>query len=89
MSKAGEKPAGKNAPASPHQLENQFLPAWTDPVAGLSTFSAGICTENLYGDGHRLLVADEDGTLKVRYAAHDKRVSNGLKLASSVFSSLP
>ena len=40
--------------------------AWNDPVAGVSSFSAGICTVNLYGDGHRLLVADEDGTLKVR-----------------------
>lgn len=55
-----------DAKDGPKHLENQFLPAWIDPVAGLSTFSAGICTESLYGDGYRLLVADEDGMLKVR-----------------------
>jgi hypothetical protein len=61
MSESEQKPAA----AAPRHLENQFLAAWSDPVAGVSSFSAGICTENLYGDGHRLLVADEDGTLKV------------------------
>lgn len=60
---------------APRRLENQFLPAWTDPVAGVSAFSTGICTENLYGDGHRLLVADEDGTLKVRVMKEHKIVS--------------
>lgn len=69
MSQAGDTSAGKGPSTGkkvPQQLENQFLTAWNDPVAGVSSFSAGICTVNLYGDGHRLLVADEDGTLKVR-----------------------
>ena len=68
MSREADSSAAKRSTTgkkAQQQLDNKFLTAWNDPVAGVSCFSAGICTENLYGDGHRLLVADEDGTLKV------------------------
>lgn len=47
-------------------LENQFLAAWTDSVAGVTCFSNSILTEDLFGDGHRLLIAGEDSQLKAR-----------------------
>jgi hypothetical protein len=58
-------PEGDAPAASMSHLDSQFLPAWTDRVAGVNAFSASLLTENLYGDGHRLIVADEDGKLKV------------------------
>eukprot|EP00892_Ulva_mutabilis_P006281 jgi/Ulvmu1/4024/UM189_0008.1 len=46
-------------------LENQFLAAWTDSVAGVSCFSNSITTEDLFEDGYRLVIAGEDSHLKV------------------------
>jgi hypothetical protein len=43
-----------------------FLEAWCDRVAGVSAFSNAITTAPLFGDGHRLVIADEDRKLKVR-----------------------
>ena len=83
MSGEEDSSAAKRSTTSnkaPQQLDNQFLTAWNDPVAGVSCFSAGICTVNLYGDGHRLFVADEDGTLKVRATSAHKSVHERLQV---------
>lgn len=58
-----------NTPSSPQKSSataSHFTQTWSDPVAGVHALSGAITTVPLYGDGHRLVVADEDRQLKVR-----------------------
>jgi hypothetical protein len=50
--------------SKPHAT-SQLLQAWNDKVAGVAAYSGAITTVSLYGDGHRLVIADEDRKLKV------------------------
>lgn len=53
------------AQAYASKLGSQLLEAWHDKVAGVTAFSGAVTTTSLFGDGHRLVVADEDRKLKV------------------------
>jgi hypothetical protein len=53
------------AQAHDSKLGSQLLEAWHDKVAGVTAFSGAVTTTSLFGDGHRLVVADEDRKLKV------------------------
>lgn len=58
---------GDGAPLDKQQpAKSVWLEAWSDPVAGVSAYTACVHTCNLFGDGDwRLVVADEDRKLKV------------------------
>lgn len=57
----------KGQDSSPsYGLDNHLLSAWTDNVAGITCFNNGILTEDVFGDGHRLLIAGDDNQLKAR-----------------------
>jgi hypothetical protein len=68
MLRDGEVPAPPRKAASVlySRLDDHMPEAWSDPVAGLSAYSSGtICAANLFQDGHRLIIADEDRKVKV------------------------
>jgi hypothetical protein len=71
LSSASQVPASANqtdatAPGGiGAQLSSKLLEAWHDNVAGVTAYSGAITTVSLFGDGHRLVIADEDRKLKV------------------------
>jgi hypothetical protein len=47
------------------RLCSLLLEAWHDRVAGVAAYSGAITSVAFSGDGHRLVIADEDRKLKV------------------------